>query len=236
MIILVDYDNIPIGHRKKGLDYVTDTIVRCRLGYDLLKGTARVFIRLYAGWYKLNKLTKEAQRLSARIQKDYPKPFNLIEEKNKHTVTVNIELAYSLAIDPSKRLWHTYRTRGLPPNIECLTPNSVCTNAQCPLQTVYNFFKNRNCPQPGCSVKPEDILQRPEQKLVDTMITTDLIHYATTGKQDLCIVTSDDDLWPGITSALLNGARIVHIHTHSQRRTPPYYSKGTGNAYIQKNL
>lgn len=235
MVILVDYNNIPVTLRRKGINYIVDKIVRS-LDFSILQEIHRVLIRIYDGWYFLNKLTRTAQELTVKIQTDFPKPFIVIEGPNKHVVTVNVELAYSLAIEPSRHFWHTYRPRGLPPNLVCKHPTSIgCKNSDCPVQVVYDFFSNGSCPNPSCAIKPKDILYKAEQKLVDTMITADLSYYATNNPY-ICVVTSDDDLWPGIISALMRGARIMHIHTHSKRNTPSFYSQGLGNKYTQKSL
>ena len=236
MIILVDYNNIPVAHRRRGLDYLADKIVRS-IGIDYVKSHRHVLVRLYGGWYHLNKLTKEAQKLSTTVSNVFPRLLIFLDGSTKHIISVNIELAYSIAIEPSRHFWHTYRPRSLPPNLVCISPRIAgCKQSDCPLQVVYDFFKNQRCPNAQCAIGPEDILKRAEEKLVDTMITADMIYYANSNEQDLGIVTSDDDLWPGITMALIKGIRILHVQTHARRRTPAFYSWGFGNRYIQKNL
>lgn len=236
MIVLVDYDNISNHSRQKGLSYLVDRTVRL-LEFSTLKSEQRVLIRLYGGWYILDKLTRIAQSLATTIQEEFPKPITILEKSETHTVSVNVELAYSLAVNPAKHLWHTYRPRGLQSNLLCSSPDSVgCTDPNCPLTIVYDFFKNNRCPKPTCTIVPENLLQRAEQKLVDTMLTADLIHYSKTGHANLCVVTSDDDLWPGMITALLNGTKVTHIETHSARLTSPFYSQGLGTNYSRKNL
>lgn len=58
------------------------------------------------------------------------------------------------------------------------------------------------------------------------MLTADLIHLAKNGQQELAVVSSDDDLWPGIQMALLAGAHVIQVHTRSGRPTPLAYSIG----------
>jgi len=53
------------------------------------------------------------------------------------------------------------------------------------------------------------------------------------GHAEICIVTSDDDLWPGIETAIALGIHVVHIHTHSRRSTPSFYCSGYSANYTQ---
>jgi uncharacterized LabA/DUF88 family protein len=112
-----------------------------------------------------------------------------------------------------------------------------CVNASaCPLDSVYDIIERGICPESTCRVVSADIMGKAEQKLVDTMLTADLIYLASNGSPDLCVVSSDDDLWPGIKSALILGARVFHIHTIAGRLTPTAYSKGAGPNYKQLPL
>ena len=92
--------------------------------------------------------------------------------------------------------------------------------------SVTDFFRQKRCPQLGCRTTPGDLLCRQEQKLVDTMITADLIHFAKIGQHDLAVVSSDDDVWPGIQTALLYGARVTQVHTRQGQETRECYTKG----------
>ncbi len=55
------------------------------------------------------------------------------------------------------------------------------------------------------------MLAREEQKLVDSMLVVDLIHFAETTDEPLVVVSADDDLWPGIRFVLLRSARVIHV-------------------------
>ena len=236
MVILVDYNNVLVKHREKGLNSLVDMVISL-IDFSILRKTRRAGVRLYGGWYRGNTLTRPAQGLASLILAEYPRPFIAQNGSEKHILTINVELAYSLAIDPTKHFWHTYRPRGFPPGLICEHPSSMgCHNEDCPLLVVYDFVTNERCPRKGCNVTPDDILYKAEQKLVDSMLTVDLIYYATNTSQSLCIVTSDDDLWPGIMSAVINGATVTHIHTRKRRNTPKFYSEGIGQKYIEKNL
>lgn len=77
-------------------------------------------------------------------------------------------------------------------------------------------------------------MTRPEQKLVDTMLTADLIHVASLmGTSDLVIVTNDDDLWPGIRMAVHLGATVHHVHPRKRQTTPGFYASTVTKNYFQ---
>ena len=54
-------------------------------------------------------------------------------------------------------------------------------------------------------------MAREEQKLVDSMLVVDLVHFAETTDEPLVVVSADDDLWPGIRFVLLRGANVIHV-------------------------
>lgn len=91
------------------------------------------------------------------------------------------------------------------------------------------------CPRKGCFIHPSDLVYKPSQKLVDTMLTADLIHYASTGTKRLAIVSSDDDLWPGIASACQLGSTVIHIHTFARHRVFPEYRQLVDSRLYQEH-
>jgi hypothetical protein len=71
------------------------------------------------------------------------------------------------------------------------------------------------------------------------MLTADLIQLTLAGDKIIGIVSSDDDLWPGIMSSLLRGATLLHIHTKPGWRTAGHYLTTLGSnspRYIQSNV
>ena len=102
------------------------------------------------------------------------------------------------------------------------------------MRHVADFLEEQRCPGNGCTVRQNDVLQKWEQKLVDTMLVSDLIFLATRGERDLVVVSSDDDIWPGIRTALQLGARVTQVHTGG-RETPADYTRGV-NDFWQVSL
>jgi uncharacterized LabA/DUF88 family protein len=230
----VDYDNVLLSQRRNGLEYVVDRAIRA-LGLPLLSSVKRVHVRLYGGWYLGSALTRAAQTIVADALAKFPQIIRLVGASGVHSVLVSVDLAYSLAIDPGVHLWHTFRERGAPQGLRSKTPRAIgCAEANCPLTVVHDFVMNDRCPLSACGVTPEDLLYRSEQKLVDTMLSVDLIHYSAQRSDMIGVVSSDDDIWPAINTALLQGKELIHLHTRPGRSVP--YYRGAGAKYLQRHM
>lgn len=231
MVVLIDYDNIDFGLTRLGVHHIISKIISRIDPVEITSGN-RVSARLYGGWYENNNFTRRAQNLSTDIRTNFPSVFTLSD--NTTQVIVNCELAFSMLADPTNHLFHTYRPRGIPEGLKVLHPNAVgCNDPHCPLILTYDFITNDVCSRCG-NVRPKDLFYRGEQKLVDTMLTSDLI-YSVNQPLNLCIVSSDDDIWPGIITTLNLGKGVVQLHTRS-RQTPSFYTRNAGNNYTQKLL
>jgi len=224
IVVLIDYDNIQRLTQNKGLLYISERIVDL-IGYDQLSIYRRIRLRLYGGWYEQNTPTRKAQNLQSEILINFPHRSNVVKEGKTHSIIVVIELAFSMILAPNKHLFSTYRIRGHFNNINCIDPRSIgCTDPSCPLTNVYDFVRHGKCSKHLCNIKPRDLFYKNEQKLVDAMMLCDFLYL--NGIQNLLIlVTSDDDFWPGIQTALILGSSIIHIHT-KKRAVPRNYSDG----------
>lgn len=236
MEVLVDYSNLSRGDRSRGPTFVIDKVIAA-LGYPLLHGQSRIQFRLYDGWYDNRTPTRRAQSVSAEILANFPSTRTLTDGRNSATLVVNAELAYSLKVDPSTHLWHTFRLRGVPKDLSCRDPVAVgCTVNPCMLLTTHSFFSSQVCPSPGCTMTPIDLIRRSEQKLVDTMLASDLFFMHVLRLPRAAIVSSDDDMWPPIKTVLDLGMHVIHVHTLPAHRTPAFYFHGHRPSYTQVNL
>lgn len=83
----------------------------------------------------------------------------------------------------------------------------------------------------------EDLIVRNEQKLVDSMMATDLMSLHLSSQEELVVVSSDDDLWPSLRLLLHRGHTIYHVHTKPNRPTPTFYTQRVpARQYIQLHL
>jgi uncharacterized LabA/DUF88 family protein len=90
------------------------------------------------------------------------------------------------------------------------------------------LLKTGKCPKGGCTVLNCDLVYRHEQKIVDTMLTCDLIHAANRLPDRIILVSGDDDFLPPLRTVLLRGTAAVRCHPKPRtQRTlfPPGGSK-----------
>jgi hypothetical protein len=217
MVALIDWDNLDDRERRQGARYVADklwTTLGC-LVPALLQGVQNFDVRLYGGWYGWNgarNITPLATQLAADVQNDFP--FILRDSSGSQSVKISGELAHSLLRLPKQVLPHTFRQRQGSPRLSCGDPSKFgCTQPSCPMVVVHQFFSLRKCPESSCTRTIDQLLTRAEQKLVDTMLVADLIHLASSGETCLAVVSSDDDMWPGMLMAMSHGAHVVHVCT-----------------------
>ena len=230
MILLIDYDNLPRPLMKANLRQVVQ-ILMAKLDVSTLDPISRISCRLYGGWLQRKSLSFKAQQLLEQINKYFPLVLSPIDHTN---VIVIAELARALACDPQHDFTHTFRRRSAPrfsvkhfPLKECVEPLS------CRIMDINSFVYNNICPRMNCNVTPETAFYKAEQKLVDSMIVVDLVHYAIHHKERLVLVSGDDDMWPGIRYALLQNALITHVIPEPpHRRENPYERLSTPNYTI----
>jgi hypothetical protein len=227
VLILVDYDNIPEIERSRGALNVVDRVIN-RLDEKGMISWDRLDFKFYGGWYLDKSLTFAAQRLVAELSSKFPHPYKLNGSAHS-SVIVSAQLAHSLEIHPKRELHSTFRLRATPAKkLRCKTPTEIgCkTPAECPMAAMQALFDTGNCPVSGCTHNLEDFFPRKgEQKLVDSMMVADLIYAAMRKDEAVAVVSSDDDLWPGIISAMVLGAHVLHVETKYAGRHALY---GTG--------
>lgn len=214
MFALIDWDNLAESVRRQGPRYVADRIWTTfeKSMRAHLEGVNRLDVRLYGGWYGLNKLTNYGAQMAAAVQQDFP--FMLRSSSQHASVIINCELAQALLALPKHTLPHTFRIRQGPPRLTCADPTTLgCNDSACPILVVHKFFGGGKCPAANCAHEVDHILGRNEQKLVDTMLVSDLIYLAYSGETCISVVSSDDDLWPGMLMAMHRGSHVIQLCT-----------------------
>lgn len=225
MEILVDYDNLDSQVTRNGV-WPLCTRISTVIASKRETAPERCRVRLYGGWYDGSQLTRLAQRLGADINREFPGTMKWQSGGKVTSCLTQAELAVSLQVEPRRHLFHTFRTRTFCAQLICQSEVfDDCREDWCPMREVEAFLRERRCPGSNCTVRQEDVLRRGEQKLIDTMITSDLIFLTTQGQKDLVVVSSDDDIWPGIRTAVELGARVTVVHT-GRRALPADYSIG----------
>ena len=232
MDVFVDYYNLPTSDRAKGPRYVVDRVISA-LDWSQLDDVKRLHFRLYGGWYEEQALTRDAQKLSAQLSADFP-AVHYVSSPSRRPVRMTAEMGYSLLCDPMRHLWHTLRDSAVPRSVRPRDPAELgCTRVNgCPLYPVFAAFSRPKCSEAGCSVRPNQLLRRRRQKLVDGMLLADVVFSARLSPARLTVVSSDDDAWPVMRMAISLGTDVIHVHTLDGHSIERRYAQGLGRRYL----
>ncbi|WP_428622177.1 hypothetical protein [Sedimenticola sp.] len=219
--VFIDYDNLSPLQKSAGiLDVVTKALIQIPLkGID---HRASCDVRVYGGWYEGTDITRLAEKVTVEIQDDFPKVIRLPASKDAGQVSVvtNAELAVALLQEPGHHLFNTYRKKGKPANVRVVKPSSIgCRKDDCILPKVKKILETGSCPVNGCTTSEGGLVYRHEQKIVDTMLTCDLIHAANEVSGRIILISGDDDFLPPLRTVMLKGIEAIRFHPKpSQQR------------------
>lgn len=211
--IFIDYDNLLPTQKTAGiLDAVTKVMIQIPLGAVTTR--AKCDVRVYGGWYEGTQITRRAQEVAVEIQRDFPKVIRLpVSDRSQISVSTSAELAVALLQEPGHHLFNTYRRKGKPANVRVTEKSEVgCNDTGCILPLMKKFLNSGNCPKASCDVAAGDLIYRDEQKIVDTMLTCDLIHAGSGDADRVILVSGDDDFLPPLRTILLRGTAAVRFH------------------------
>jgi hypothetical protein len=222
--ILVDFDNLDSKLRLQSLIDISDSILT-RFSQPMLAKLGVAEFRLYGGWAKGSSLTTVAQRLSSEIQRSFPKIISM-----PAPIRITMELAQSLEAFPLRPLGNTLRKEPIRKILFQQPTKTTCRNASCPIEPLYGFFWDEHCPVPGCSATPYNLGSQEAQKMVDTMLVADLLYLSHGGHSPICVVSADDDMWPGILSSVAMGTHVLHLQPrYNGQSSGAYMPRGTKN-------
>ncbi len=212
--VFIDYDNLSPLQKEAGiLDVVTKALVQIPM-----EGIARRVIcdvRVYGGWYEGTDITRLAEKVAVEIQDDFPKVIRLPTPKEPRHIYVatNAELAVALLQEPGRHLFNTYRKKGKPANVRVVKPSTIgCSKGDCILPKVKKILATGRCPIEGCTTNEDSLVYRHEQKIVDTMLTCDLIHAANGVSDRIILISGDDDFLPPLRTIMLKGVNAIRFH------------------------
>jgi uncharacterized LabA/DUF88 family protein len=233
MLVLVDYDNTPGTYRTQPTRLITDLIgVLARFSLQF----QNLHFRLYGGWDTYGGVaTQLAQTISVQLQGTLPysvpstipggAPALITAELVRSSLWVSIPLV------------DTFRPRNPGQRgIRCVVPAGCASpsTASCHLHSSLSLLNQAQC-STTCAVQPHDAVARNEQKQVDTCITVDLIHQTLMNSEPIALVSSDDDLWPGIFACTSLGVSVVHVHTRNPSAcSNQYETTALARGYIYK--
>ena len=176
---------------------------------------ASLEIRLYGGWHDeaTDDLTEARQALGAIARRYYPAG---------PPIRVFVRLADSLMTLSYHDLSHTLRLwTGFPP-FRIRRPTECGRPQDCPLDDLRHWQRNR-CPRhTECPVRTRDAILSERQKLVDTAIVADTIHFARYYTSDwVAVVSNDDDIVPGLLAGATDHDQLVLL-TIDRTNPSPY--------------
>ena len=213
LAIFIDYDNLLDGHKSSGiLDVATKALMQTPISSPIARGTCD--IRIYGGWYEGPTMTQRAQELAVAIDSEFPAIIRVPSQGGGVVaLAANAELAVAMMEEPSHNLFGTYRKKGTPGNLRVQHPvEAGCTDIACPLPVAKKLLKSGKCPIPACLVTAADLVYRHEQKIVDTMLTCDMVYAPTQDYQHLILISGDDDFLPPLRTVLLRGTSVARFH------------------------
>jgi hypothetical protein len=201
-VVLIDFDNLfkkdLSSYNENDFFVVFKNIVN-EIVFDI-PNINKINIRLYGGWFKENTLSSKASILVNILAQINLFPYIQINPLRR--IYGSIEIATSLY--GINYIWHnTLREKnGLPRlkvNTNLLT--SICEENKnvCPAKILNKFTKSKNriCSVPGCTTKNKNVFISIEQKMVDTMLSCDLISFCNEIDIKYILLFSDDtDFFP----------------------------------------
>ena len=217
-LILVDYSNLLPRQKEAG---VLDLVTRVLAGVDWEAGLTRgnCEVRLYGGWYEEDQITRDAQDLTVELQRDFPAIAQVPVEWGNIAFNTKADLAVSLLQEPAAHLFRTYRRKERVTNVRVQTQSVVgCTDSSCVLPLMKKILKSGSCPKAGCSIERDDLIFRHEQKIVDTMLTCDMVHATDRDYSKVILVSDDDDFIPPLRTVLLRGKSAVRCNPKPNRQ------------------
>lgn len=203
-VVLVDFDNVFYGvARTAGViqSRIDDFVVACLEATPELE---HLDVRLYGGWKTNAQYTAQASTVMGCLESVNSALFPYIWQKRR--VTGNVELAtsqYNLGIE-----WeNTMQEKGAR-HMLSVRPDATrhCNHNpdECPLHMVAKATRGQqvNCPLDPCESIDVSQLVRMEQKMVDSMMTCDILEYIHDEDCSAVEVVSDDmDLHPAMALA-----------------------------------
>lgn len=213
LYILVDYDNLDERIRRPGLSSLA-RFLYSQINEEQESSFSKIKIRLYGGWFTSGgKRTRKAQELLSEISKYFGFAQSMQRTTESKKIWTTVELANGPIDDDRIHFHDTLVERPVNKKYKFyLGQRNRCSNTPCYMEVWEQMTELDRCPLGTCGVNLSQALYCLEQKMVDSMIITDLTTLAYESIQRNVIILSDDaDLLPGVYLALRKGCRILRI-------------------------
>lgn len=218
-LVLVDYDNaFPPNAAFSDQEIALTVETWLRDIATRMPTVARLDVRLYGGWYDESDLSRHGASVvrAMAAMPDFP-----LRNSDGRILRGIISLASTpLSLPHGPPLLGTYRKRGSLPRIRLSKqpyPDACAqVDDRCPAAILKSFTKhsNRECPVDSCSLNAADAFVIHEQKMVDTMLATDLLIACRDPSTyfAVVVVSGDSDFVPPMLAArTLDGVRLLQL-------------------------
>lgn len=214
-VVIVDFDNYFPGQMSEYPAERLETFFNSIISDILTNNTeiSEIIIRLYGGWYQGNVYSRKASELQATLQGI--SLFPIIT--NNGRIVGSLEMAEQMY--GVNHIWtNTFQEKaGIQKvKIDWTRTGAACTHSapSCPVKILSNFIKNSNhhCSNTGCGTIQSNVFFRREQKIVDTMMTCDVLSFSEESDVNIIYIISDDiDLFPSIALSKAKNAETKII-------------------------
>lgn len=216
-LVLVDYFNsFNTTPTTEGLAYEIDSTLKSILA--VAPATTVIDFRYYGGWYESGVLSQAASELLGLLAISDPFPRGFKGDAGTRIIRGTLRLADRIIAAPDFDLGDTLRRRaGLPSFRLAMNGHQLgCPDVEggCVMRQVAKLTKSpgRSCWVPNCPETVASAFFVREQKMVDSMMTCDLLHISITGLADLVAVeTFDTDIIPALVQAAATGTAPVWL-------------------------
>ena len=214
-LILIDYDNLS-SNQKSSIQLLIEQILCHLANTDQLDKFIKGDVRVYGGWYEEDKLTALAAQLNMIFQDPVT---GKVFDKNGQEILYNFQilLAQSLLSAPTQDFWRTYRKKSNPSRgIRFSQEMKSCSFSGNVMAQVKTLITTGLCPHSDCPNYSEEnlVIYRAEQKMVDTLMSCDLVYSAIISPDSdyVIVVSGDDDFYPALVLAgQFNNCSLVHV-------------------------
>lgn len=206
--ILIDYDNVKNDEYFDINSYVVSLLERIvrTISQDI---NYRVYIRLYGGWFEQSRLTRDAQILSTEIFGLSPKLYTYAVYNTRFMIS-KFEISRTLLINEEKELHHTYRSKKRINGLRLYGSKEYCCEEFSVFFRKLKKFKKNTGKCPYCNNEALSNIKFIEQKMVDTMLVSDLF-YLSQDNNYILLVSDDDDFIPALFQASYYNDKIFNI-------------------------
>jgi hypothetical protein len=206
--LLVDFDNLVPPQEPPNASQLRHRLLEClRLVFEKRDQVVYVRVRLYGGWMSNGLLSRRGSVVASILPLVDPFPFF---RDDGIVIRGSLELAKGLLNVPGVSFDDTYRNRGSVPRLrlsdsplpkDCL---GALEGTSCPARILKQFTQSRTrvCPVAECAVTAQKAFIVHEQKMVDTLLSCDLLEMA--GDTDygiVSVVSADTDFVPSMLYA-----------------------------------